>query len=106
LSSKFEILCILIKDTLGDKVGKVIISNRLIHSPCVVVTGSYAWSANMERLMKAQALNTNTMGMYMASSKNLEINPNNFIIEEIRKRAQEDASDSTVKDLLFLIFDS
>jgi len=91
---------------LGDKVGKVLTSNRLVHSPCVIVTGSYAWSANMERLMKAQALSSNTMGMYMASSKTLEINPNNAIMEEIRKRAVEDPTDTTIRDLILLIFDT
>merc|ERR1712176_1690723 len=105
-STKFDLLCILFKDTLGDKVGKVILSYRLVYSPCVIVTGSYAWSANMERLMKAQALSSNTMGMYMASSKTLELNANNAIIEEIRKRAEEDPNDTTIRDLILLIFDA
>jgi molecular chaperone HtpG len=105
-SSKFDGLTSLIKEILGDRIGKVIMSTRLVKAPCIIVTSEYSWTANMERLMKAQALNNNTMGMYMSSSKTFEINPRNLTIEELRKRAEMDSSDSTVKDLIILLFDT
>merc|ERR1711893_396674 len=103
---KFEPLCKVMKDILDKKVEKVVISSRLVSSPCCIVTSQYGWTANMERIMKAQALrDTSAMG-YMAAKKHLEINPDHSIIENLRQRAEADKNDKSVKDLVMLLFET
>jgi len=103
---KFEPLCKLMKDILDKKVEKVVVSARLVSSPCCIVTSQYGWTANMERIMKAQALrDTSTMG-YMAAKKHLEINPDHSILENLRQRAEADKNDKSVKDLVMLLFET
>jgi molecular chaperone HtpG len=104
--AQYENLCKVMKEILGDKVEKVMISPRIVNSPCVLVTGEYGWSANMERIMKAQALRDNSMSTYMSSKKTLEINPNHSVISELRKKIDADKNDKTMKDLVWLLFDT
>jgi len=104
--AKFENLCKVMKDILDKKVEKVVVSNRLVNSPCCIVTSQYGWTANMERIMKAQALrDTSTMG-YMAAKKHLEINPDHSIIDTLRGKAEADKNDKSVKDLVHLLFET
>ena len=104
--AKFEPLCKLMKDVLGDKIEKVIVSSRIDESPCVLVTGEHGWTANMERIMKAQALRDSSMTSYMVSKKTMEINPRNAIVQELRNKAEQDQSDKTIKDLVWLLYET
>ena len=85
-SEQLKPLCDKLKEILADKVEDVIVSNRIVDSPCCLVTGQYGWSANMERIMKAQALGNDQMKEFMMrSKKKMEINPGNTVIQNLSK---------------------
>lgn len=102
---EFDELCVLVKEVLGDKVEKVVVSNRLADSPCCLVTSEYGWSASMERIMRAQALRNDSFGM-MSAKKTMEINPDNSIIKSLRDKVKANRNDATVKDLVWLLYDT
>jgi molecular chaperone HtpG len=105
-AEKYDNLCKVMKEILDKKVEKVTISNRLVSSPCCIVTSQYGWSANMERIMKAQALrDSSTMG-YMAAKKHLEINPDHAIVKSLKAKTDLDKNDKSVKDLVVLLFET
>jgi len=104
--AEFEELTNLIKTVLGDKVEKVVISSRLTDSPAALVTTEHGWSANFERIQKSQALRDTSMTAYMISKKTMEINPKHPIMKELKTKAAADKSDKTVKDLIWLLFDT
>jgi molecular chaperone HtpG len=102
----YESVCKVMKDILDKRVEKVLVSNRLVDSPCCVVTSQFGWSANMERIMKAQALRDNSTMGYMAAKKNLEINADHNIIKTLKIRIDADKNDKSVKDLVLLLFET
>jgi molecular chaperone HtpG len=106
LKTNSEELCKYIKETLGEKVEKVVISNRLESSPCCLVTGEYGWSANMERIMKAQALKDAAAHSFMMCRKTMEINPENRIIVNLREKMNVDNTDKTIKDIIWMLYET
>ena len=98
-------LCKLIKEVLSNNIEKVVLSNRLSNSPCCLVTGQYGWSANMERIMKAQALRGNN-GMHMSPKKIMEINPQHPIIKCLRDKIKNEGEQKSTKDLIWLLYDT
>jgi len=104
--ASYEALCKVMKDILDNKVEKVCVSQRLVTSPCCIVTSQYGWTANMERIMKAQALRDNSSLGYMAAKKHLELNPDHCIIQELKKKADANKNDKSVKDLVMLLFET
>jgi len=104
--SSFEALCKKMKEILGDNVEDVIVGERMVDSPASLVTTEYGWSANMQRIMKAQVLRDNQMSSFMIGKKKMEVNPNHSIMKELKNKFTANESDRTVKDLVWLIYET
>ncbi|KAG8366500.1 hypothetical protein BUALT_Bualt17G0086500 [Buddleja alternifolia] len=103
---EYNLLCDWIKQQLGDQVAKVQVSKRLSSSPCVLVSGKFGWSANMERLMRAQTLGDTSSLEFMRGRRILEINPDHPIVKDLNA-ACKNAPDSTdAKRAVELLYDT
>merc|ERR1712062_416102 len=104
--ASFEKLCKKMKEILGDKVEEVLLGERMVDSPATLVTTEYGWSANMQRIMKAQVLRDGQMSSFMVGKKKMEINAKHAICKELKKKIEADEGDRTAKDLVNLLYET
>ncbi|TVU09914.1 hypothetical protein EJB05_43413, partial [Eragrostis curvula] len=103
---EYTLLCDWIKQQLGDKVAKVQISKRLSSSPCVLVSGKFGWSANMERLMKAQTLGDTSSLEFMRGRRIFEINPDHPIIKDLSAACKNEPESDDAKRAVELLYET
>ncbi|KAL6538841.1 hypothetical protein OROMI_025167 [Orobanche minor] len=103
---EYTLLCDWIKQQLGDKVAKVQISKRLSSSPCVLVSGKFGWSANMERLMRAQTLGDTSSLEFMKGRRILEINPDHPIVKDLNAACKNAPESTDAKRAVELLYDT
>ncbi len=105
LKEEFGELAKKMKEVLGDKIQNINVSTRVIDSPCCLLTDDNGYSANMQRILKAQALNNNDMLQYMMKQKHMEINPKNKIINELNNKYKKNKDDSIIGNITHLLYD-
>ena len=103
-AEKLKPLTDYMKKVLGDNIEKVTVTNRLTDTPAVVVASKFGWSANMERIMKAQALGDARAAEYMKGRRSMEINPNHPIIKSLANKVSMESTE--VKNQIALLYDA
>merc|ERR1712110_1301868 len=88
----------------GVKIEKVEISKRLTESPVVVVTSQFGYSAQQEKVMKAQAFQNKEQLSMMSGRKTLEINPNHPVVADLLTKVKADKSDQAALDTAQVLF--
>merc|ERR1712130_475770 len=88
----------------GVKVEKVELSKRLTESPVVVVTSQFGYSAQQERVMKAQSFQNKDQVAQMSGRKTLEINPNHPVIVDLLSKVKADKEDKAAVDTAQVLF--
>jgi len=106
LKTEFKDFTEFLKNVYGEKVEKVTISNRVTSSPCVLVTGQYGWTANMERIMGAQTFADASKQQWMVPKKTMEINPRHPVIQALKAKSESDSKDPALQDLVNLLYDA
>ena len=104
--NKYKELVEFFKSVLSNRVSEVIISTRLTTTPCMLSSSEFGWTANMERIMKAQAIRNEMMDQFMSSRKVLELNINHKLIVNIENKFKDESNKVVLVDLINIMYDT
>ncbi|ETP47332.1 hypothetical protein F442_06594 [Phytophthora nicotianae P10297] len=107
-ADKYVALTTALKTLYGDKISRVTMSQRVVDSPAVMVTSQWGYSANMQRIMKAQTFGNGDKNspMYGTGSAILELNPRHPIVSKLNELMVSDPEKEETKDLAWLLYDT
>ncbi|EFN51632.1 hypothetical protein CHLNCDRAFT_140066 [Chlorella variabilis] len=103
-SEELKGLTAYMKKVLGDKVEKVAVTSRLTDSPAVVVASKFGWSANMERIMRSQAMGDARSAEYMRGRRIMELNPQHPIIRTLKSKVELESREA--KEQVQLLYEA
>merc|ERR1711879_778943 len=106
IAEKFEPLTKWLgEDALKDHILRAEVSERLVDSPCALITSKFGWTSNMQKIIQSQT-HSKTQDMqrdyYLNQKKTLEINPRHPLIKELLRRVEDNPEDKTAKDMATL----
>jgi len=104
--AKFEGLTTYLKDLLSSKVSKIGIQKHQSATPAVMVTSQFGNSANMERIMRAQAFSDNNRMQHMSSQKTMEINPRHPLVIKLADIVEASPDDESTQDTAWMLYES
>merc|ERR1712126_261476 len=110
IAEKFEPLTKWLGDeALKDHILRAEISERLVGSPCALITSKFGWTANMQRIIQSQT-HSKSQDMqrdyYLNQKKTLEINPRHPLIKELLRRVEDNPEDKVAKDMAVMMFNT
>jgi len=96
-------------DALKDHILRAEISERLVDTPCALITSKFGWTANMQKIIQSQT-HSKTQDMqrdyYLNQKKALEINVRHPLIKELLRRVEDNPEDKTAKDMAVMMFNT
>jgi len=97
------------EDALKDHILRAEISERLVDSPCALITSKFGWTSNMQKIIQSQTHSKKEdmqRDYYLNQKKTLEVNPRHPLIKELLRRVEDNPADQTAKDMALMLYNT